>query len=231
MQGQAEREAAAIALLDRFPWSNGGCLIGGYAIAAYGKPRFSQDLDLVVPEAERAPVVKALENLGFRLRPERRAKTTFTQAATLLKGDFSIDLMFGLVRDRETGATLPEAWVSARSRLVRLDLLTGATKGKVQVARPEALWALKLIAARDQDLSDLFAISGEPIEIPEIQRALSESMTPGLRRKLDLIPTRLEGSKIYSDALSSRSMGRQDSPRNIQSWTRFVKLVDSVLPS
>lgn len=230
MTSQVEREAAAISLLDRWPWSQGGCLIGGYAVAAYCKPRFSQDVDLVLPGSRRESSLAWLEAEGFRPRPPRRDHQTFKDVATLLLGDFSIDLMFGSVRDRESGVSINEEWVSARSRLTRLDLLTGTTSERVPVARPAALWVLKLIAGRDQDLSDLFAISGEPFEISEVREELDGAMTPALRTKLARIPDRVATSKIYSDALSSRAMGKRDAPQNVRAWARFTDLVDLALP-
>lgn len=229
MTCQLDREAAAISLLDRWPWTEGGCLIGGYAVAAYSKPRFSQDVDLVLPDSRRGASLAWLEVEGFRLRPTRKGHPAFKDAATLLRGDFSIDLMFGSVRDRETGASIKEAWVSARPRLTRLDLLTGTTAEKVPVARPAALWVLKLVAGRDQDLSDLFAISGEPFQTSEVREELERAMNPALRDKLAKIPDRVSTPKVYSDALSARAMGKRDAPQNIRAWSRFRELVDVLL--
>jgi len=227
---QIEREAAAIDLLDRWPWSEGGCLIGGYAVAAYSKPRFSQDVDLVLPDSRRGSSIAWLESEGFTLRPARRGHPAFKAAATLLRGDFSIDIMFGSVRDRESGASIKEEWVSARSQLTRLDLLTGTTRNRIPVARPAALWVLKLVAGRDQDLSDLFAISGEPFELSEVRDELEREMIPALRAKLARIPARLATPKIYSDALAARAMGKRDAPQNTQAWARFRDLIDLALP-
>lgn len=45
----ADRERKVLSLLDAWPWELGGVLIGGYAITAYGKPRYSDDVDIVIP--------------------------------------------------------------------------------------------------------------------------------------------------------------------------------------
>ncbi|MHB1708063.1 MAG: hypothetical protein ACYCT2_01115 [Thermoplasmataceae archaeon] len=45
------RERKVLGLLDAWPWELGGVLIGGYAIAAYGRPRYSDDVDIVIPKA------------------------------------------------------------------------------------------------------------------------------------------------------------------------------------
>jgi hypothetical protein len=43
------RESAALELLDAWPWELGGVVIGGYAVCAYGPPRYSSDVDVVIP--------------------------------------------------------------------------------------------------------------------------------------------------------------------------------------
>ena len=43
------RELEAARFLDSLPWETGALLIGGYAISAYGPPRSSVDVDLVLP--------------------------------------------------------------------------------------------------------------------------------------------------------------------------------------
>jgi hypothetical protein len=171
-----------------------------------------------------------LEIEGFRPRLSTRVHPTFGDAATVLNSSLSVDLMFGSVRDRHSGALIKEEWISARPRLTRLDLLTGTTSEKIPVARPEALWVLKLVAGRDQDLSDLFAIAGEPLEVSEVREELERAITPGLRAKLDGIPSRLAHSKIYSDALSTRAMGKRNAPQNVRAWARFRELVETSLP-
>ena len=231
LTSQIDREAAAIRLLDWWPWKAGGCLIGGYAVAAYGKPRFSQDVDLVLPESQRRPSIARLEAEGFSIRSSKRVHSSFRDAATLLRGDFTVDLMFGSVRDRESGASIQEAWISDLPRRTKLDLLTGTTTEEIPVARPAAMWVLKLLAGRDQDLSDLFAISGEPFEVPEVRQELENIMNPTLRTKLSEIRARVRTTKIYSDALSARSMGKQGEPQNVRAWARFRGLLDLALPT
>lgn len=102
-------------------------MIGGYAIAAYGGPRFSQDLNLLLPDSRRGPSLAWLHAEGFRNRPSENVRPQFKEASTLLQEDFSIDLMFGSIVDRETHASIEEERVSARPRWAKLHLLTGST--------------------------------------------------------------------------------------------------------
>jgi hypothetical protein len=123
LTSQIEREAQAVELLDGWAWEGGGCLIGGYAVAAYGQPRFSQDLDFVLPEGSKGKVIKWLETHDFRVRRPINPGRGFRGSTRLMRGDFSIDLMFGYVRDRDTGTRIEEEWISARARHARLTLL------------------------------------------------------------------------------------------------------------
>ena len=59
------REKVAAALLDRWPWHLGGVMIGGYVSAAYGNPRYSNDMDVVVPVDALAKVIDWLKQQGF----------------------------------------------------------------------------------------------------------------------------------------------------------------------
>jgi hypothetical protein len=90
---------------------------------------------------------------------------------------------------------------------------------------------LKIIAGRDQDLADLFAISEEPIDESELRGALDALLNPMLEAKLGRVVTRLESRKIYSDALSSRAFGKPSDSANILAWSRFLRRVASILPA
>lgn len=231
LPSQIEREAQAVELLDGWPWDGGGCLVGGYAVAAYGQPRFSQDLDFVFPEGRKGEVVRWLETHNFKARRSKNTDRGFRGSTRLMLGDFSIDLTFGYVRDRDTGTRVEEEWISARARKVRLTLLNRSTRTPVIVVRPEALWLLKVIAGRDQDLADLFAISEEPIDESEVRGALDSLLNPRLEAKLRGVVTRLGSKKIYSDTLSSRALGKQSDPANILAWSKFLRRVGLILPA
>lgn len=48
MTDPAAREREVTEILDEWDWVDGACLVGGYAVSAYGKPRYSRDLDFVM---------------------------------------------------------------------------------------------------------------------------------------------------------------------------------------
>src|ERR1700674_331355 len=204
MNGPIEREREIVALLEEWPWEPGTTLIGGYALAAYGAARYSEDIDFVISKDAHPRIEAWLRGRGFGPVPKHRPPSaqTFNDAVRLIHGDVTLDLLVGYVRDREARVEIPEEWISARPRKVQLDLLTSAVSKVARVARPEALWALKLQAGRDQDLTDLFAIAAEPVSSAEV-RALFESLrTTSLLEKLACVETKLHDTRIYDDARS-----------------------------
>lgn len=224
------REHEVTGILDRWDWEDGACLIGGYAVAAYAKPRYSRDLDFVIPKDRREATIGRLLGLGFEQRGPRRGERTdgFPDAVRMEKANLTIDLMVGSVRDRETGTTIPQEWIAARARAVRVLLITGSTERPVQVCRPEALWVLKLVAGRDQDLGDLFALSRERVDIEEIRDYLVQIKNDSLARKLRREAARLRSDKIYLDSCASRFLRSSTEESRIE-WDRFVRLFQSIL--
>lgn len=224
------REHEAIQILDEWKWNEEACLIGGYAISAYGRPRHSRDLDFVIPATGEDSVLGHLKDVGFLVRPLRKPERSdaFRDSKTLRRGDVSIDVFLGYVRDKNTRISVPEHWIAQRSREMRLVLLTGSTRKAVRVCRPEALWVLKLIAGRDQDLADLFAISAEPINTPEIREFFAEVSNRALVDRFIDEESRLESEKIFSDSLSARFLSKSaDADR--RSWNRFKTLFSQVV--
>jgi nucleotidyltransferase AbiEii toxin of type IV toxin-antitoxin system len=225
------RERAVIALLEEWPWNLGATIIGGYAIAAYGAPRYSDDIDLVVPSNSRGATEAWLTEQGFEDAKRVRAKSTqvFEDALRFSRDGVSLDLLVGYVRDRDARVNIPESWISLRPRHERLVLLSGRVGRKVPIARPEAMWAMKLQAGRDQDLTDLFAISNEPVNEQEVRSLFESLMVPSLAEKLRAVQRKLAAEKLYLDSRSR--MGLRESPELRARWMRFREQVSNATPN
>lgn len=224
------REKQAIQILDEWTWNEEACLIGGYAVSAYGRPRHSRDLDFVVPTKGEKSVLGHLQDVGFSVRPLRKPERSnaFRDSKTLERGDVSIDLFVGHVRDKKTRISVPEQWIARRSREMRLILLTGSTRNTIRICRPEALWVLKLISGRDQDLADLFAISAEPINIAEIRELFAGVTNDALIERFNVEESRLRSEKIFSDSLSSRFLPKS-ADKDRRAWSRFKSIFGQVV--
>lgn len=227
------RERETVSLLEELPGELGAVLIGSYAVAAYTAARFSSDIDLVIPARARAATRAWFEGRDFRV-----VMTMVPSPATDHLGKFRVssapvraDIYVDGVRDRQSGASVEYEWLSRSPRRARIVLTTGRTQSRVTIARPEALWVLKLLAAREQDLTDLFAMMSERVDLREVRTKWSSIPAPlreaAERRALTFIDSEDE----YRDALSRRALGRPSSPPNRATWTHFGSAVRSVLSS
>lgn len=225
------REREVIGLLDEWPWESESILIGGYAAAAYGPARYSDDIDFVISKKSRKRIEEWLTGRGFvTATPGRRSRgQMFENAHRLVRRRVTVDLLVGFVRDREAGVDIPSEWVLLRPHRVRLDLLSGRVSVPSRVARPEAIWALKLQSGRDQDLTDLFSIAKEPMDSTEVVSLFRTLMSPSFHDKLQRVSRKLDAEKIYADARSR--LGLKDSPGVRQQWERFRDRVASCVPA
>lgn len=225
------REGQVLGFLDSVPRKVKPVLIGGYAVAAYGPPRFSVDVDLIFP-------VAALEYTRKWLRMEGvDSKETWRPAGArppwvklLIERDLlSGDLYFGGLRARDTGALIDYEWLALRPTATRLALTTGISGAEFPVARAEAIWVLKLLAGRPQDVTDLFAIFQWPVNLTEVGEKLKQLRDKRVEVGLKRLSNRLLSDKEYQDALSRRSLGSPANARNLSLWSKFKSDVISVL--
>ncbi len=227
---EASREQKTIALLRKWPWKNGGTLIGGYAIAAYGPPRYSDDLDIVIPRAALNSIQIFLNKQGFQIgkNSHPNSKNLDGEVLTLDHEEISVDLLVGYVRDRDARVDIPESWVSQRSNVRFLRIKTGVTP-VIPVARPEAIWALKLQAGRSQDITDLFAIYGTKFESREVIELFRNLMTGSLASKLHDTLRKAESDKLFEDSMSRLENKQTD--MNRERWARFGSTVRRIVES
>jgi len=225
------RERAVLSLMDRWPWEFGGVVIGGYAIIAYGPPRYSDDVDVVLPKESAATVRPWLRNQGLKLDKHSvpNPQNFEGQAERYKSTDITLDLMVDVVRDRDAKVDIPESWIAKKARRMKLETLSGRTQVKVPIARPEALWALKLQAGRPRDIGDLFAISKTPFDSEEVSSLFVRLRTESLTAKLLSVRSKLKERKIFVDSLSRRQMGSPGNPENIRKWARFVSTVERIV--
>lgn len=205
--------------------------MGGYAISAYGPTRFSVDVDLVFPSDQEAPASQWLDEAKVpysRTYGRSRAFPALSKLR-LARASLSGDFYFGGLRARETGSVVDYDWIAKASRRVEIQLTTGRLRRPIAVARPEALWVLKLLAGRSQDRSDLFSIATEPVSIPEIREKISEFDSPVERAHLRSVRDEVLRGDDYADALSRRELGSPKLPRNQKMWRQFQDRVVDVL--
>jgi len=228
----AARERAVLSLLDEWPWDSGGVLIGGYAISAYGPPRYSVDVDVVIPAASAPGIRSWLRSVGFELTVHAvpNPQNYEGHVERYLSNAVTLDLLAGAVRDREAKVDIPERWIAKNCKRMILETLSGKTSHPIPIARPEALWALKLQSGRDLDLTDLFAISDQPADLAQVRLLFEQLATDSLSQKLRSVLTKLAERRLFEDSLSRRGLGSPNSPQNVKRWERFTSRVRSIIP-
>lgn len=130
-------------------------------------------------------------------------------------------------RDKNARVNIPEEWISRDSLRVRLKTIIGISAVPVSVARPEAVWALKLQAGRDQDLLDLYAIFDTPFEMGAVISLFRSFNSETLKEKLSLTSEKVDSKKLFEDAVSR--MGTKRTEKTMEKWQKFATKVGSVI--
>lgn len=226
-----KREGEAVQLLLSWTSKLPGVLIGGYAVAGYGQPRYSEDLDIVAPSSAEHEWARWLRSNRLALERSYGATQAHGPVAAQRwhRGPVYVDLMSGGVRDRDSGVVIPEDWLLRSPRPMRLELLSGRVESPVAVVRLEGLWATKLVAGRGQDIADLFTVSLLEVALDEIRDLFARLETPALRHKFDELLIALHRPRTYADALSRLKMGSPALPVNVRRWSRFTKMVNAAI--
>lgn len=126
-------------------------LVGAYAVAAHGAPRFTGDFDLLVrPTSENGTrVLAAIAAFGFPIGP--LTPESFVQPATLV--EMGVPPLQIHVMTSISGVSWEEAWAG------RTPVRFGGTEVAV-IGRRELLQNKKA-AGRPKDLADVEALDGD----------------------------------------------------------------------
>jgi hypothetical protein len=138
-------------------------LIGGLATMLRGRPRFTQDVDVLldVPQITIPALLNDLSQRGFALDPA-------TVAAEFVRDHLTM-FRFGAVRIDWLKPVLP-LYAAALAHASELPWTEGH---RVRVAAPEGLILTKLVAFRDQDQADivtLLAANRHTLDLAMIRR-------------------------------------------------------------
>jgi Nucleotidyl transferase AbiEii toxin, Type IV TA system len=228
-----ERERQVVSLLESWPSRTPGVLVGGYAVAAYGTPRYSVDVDIVVSISSRDAWTNWLTAHRMERQRTHRVSRTGESLIEVQRWEYdtiTLDLMIGGVQDRESGGVIPESWLLRDPSAVRLELLSGPLAKPIRVVRLEGLWAMKLLAGRPHDLTDLFSVMNQKVDLTEVRDFFSESLQSSSWRKLRGVLAQVAGTKLYVDALSRLRQGSPDLRANLVRWNRFTEMVVGAMP-
>jgi len=193
-------------------------LVGGYAVSAYGPPRFSVDLDVVLERNTVPSVREVLRDAGFTKAKDWDGGGVFASRAerwVFGKGSLpaSVDMLVDGISDRVSKMTFTYAMLRRTAALRTVRGLAVASVAEPLVPSREVLIALKLHVARRVDLRDVVVLAGEAVDREALASFLSQAPQPlvldHVRRLLSDLETRafkdsLKGVYMLDDRVYSR---------------------------
>jgi len=125
-------------------------LCGGIAMAVYGRPRATVDIDLLIAANSLDEIIEAAKALGYTVRG---LDMSFANGRIEIRRLSKIDQEIGVVLSLDMLLVTPEIqqiWDSRRA--------VDWEGGKLSVVSREGLIALKKLSGRPQDLADISAL-------------------------------------------------------------------------
>jgi hypothetical protein len=143
-------------------------LIGGYAVSSFQFPRYSVDLDIVLPVKELSFFRGLAERLSFKLEGEHDVEQLYDGRSVVYGKQVgvrvSLDLLVNSVYSRQTKFAFPFPYLFENSEVREIRGRGLEAKARARVASREMLLALKANSMRDQDMRDILALcSQEPL--------------------------------------------------------------------
>jgi hypothetical protein len=166
------REKLCFDILNLLEKNESYVVIGGYAVSSYGFPRFSIDLDFVIPETNLSFFHQLMLQEGFSKSKEKSDLAYSGKFERYEKDLVSIDLLINTVESRQTGYAYPFSYVYSNSEIRQVSGWDPFHKARVKVATREMLIALKIHSLRDADKRDVIMLCYQPPEVSSVVRHL-----------------------------------------------------------
>jgi hypothetical protein len=203
-------------------------VVGGYAVSALAKHRFSVDCDIVVPKKKLEDLENILEKKGFKKHVE---KAGFDE---VYAGEFvsyekevdrlpvTVDLLVGSLVCRATQATWSFEYIKKHSIITNIS----GTEASLRCIVPERelLIAFKIHSARKADVRDVVMLR-ENANLEKILNHIRRGNTVALKDQIRKIISALEDKNLV-DSLKGVFTLTEDVKRQIEN-TR--KDMDNIL--
>jgi len=170
----SEREKTCFDFLHLLDKDDSYVIIGGYAVSSFGFPRFSVDLDIVIPGEEKSSFHRLIADAGFMLSKEKLDLAYFGAFERYEKGLVSIDLLINAVQSRQTRHSYPFSYIFGNSEIREVSGWGPSNKARVRVAKKEMLIALKIHSIRDSDKRDIIMLCYETPDVTAILKHLKD---------------------------------------------------------
>jgi hypothetical protein len=193
-------------------------LIGGYAVSSFQFPRYSVDLDIVLPLGELSFFRDFAKKLGFKLEGEHSVEQTHDGRSVVYGKQIGVrvglDLLVNSVYSRQTKFAYAFPYLFENSEVREIRGRGLEARARARVASREMLLALKANSIRDQDMRDILALCfQEPLfadVVAHLEKCPREKIGENLER-LDvylstLDPRSFQGTFATSEMVLNRSV-------------------------
>lgn len=199
------REKECFDFLKAIPEKTKYVLIGGYAVSSYGFPRFSVDLNIVIPESELKFFDKLVKDKGFILVTERKGLDEIYSGQFRSYGKkkellVSVDLLINSIKSRQTDVSYAFQYLFKNSEVRTVSGWSPESKATVRVADREMLIALKINSMRLADKRDVIVLCYEKPDVKKIIGHLKRCPAETIKKHLDELLSLIEDSR-YVDSI------------------------------
>ncbi|HVP16769.1 MAG TPA: hypothetical protein VMT42_05325 [candidate division Zixibacteria bacterium] len=202
-------------------------VVGGYAVSALARHRFSVDCDIVVPKKHVGGFERVLEKEGFRKHIERAgfdeiyAGEFVSYKKEVGRLPVTIDLLVGSLVCRATQAAWSFEYVKKHSMTVNI----AGTEFSIssRIPQKELLIAFKIHSARRADVRDVIMLR-EGADLERVVNHLKRGNIEALRGQIKTIIAALEDRNLV-DSLKGVFTLSADVKRQIESSRKDVELI------
>lgn len=204
-------------------------VIGDYAVSSYGFPRFSIDLDVVIPETNLSFFHQFMSQEGFSKSKEKSDLAYSGKFERHEKGLVNIDLLINAVQSRQTGYSYPFSYVYSNSELRQVSGWDPFHKARVKVASREMLIALKIHSLRDADKRDIIMLCYQMPDVPALVTHLRNGPKSILLEHIHEIESVLDDQHLKDSLKGVYSVDNRVFEKTIKNCQRVLEEISSQL--
>ena len=225
----SQREKECFNFLQQIPRNTYYVVVGGYAVTAYGFPRFSVDLDIIIPESELPFFKKLIAENSFVFAKEKKDLGYSGRFERYEKDLVSIDLLINGIESRQTGYFYSFDSIFKNSQLRETSGWDPTNKVKARIAKKEMLLALKIHSMRTADKRDIIMLCYEEPNTKNILNHLKNSPKEKIIEHLDELLALLNESNLKDSLKGVYSIDDKIYTRMIHNCQRAMNDVKNQL--
>ena len=206
-------------------------VVGGYAVSAHAKHRFSVDCDLVAKASDLRSLGVLLEKEGFDKRKENDefdeiyGGRFIRYVKKINELPVSIDLLIDSLVCRQTGGSWSYDYISTNSVDAYVPGIQESVKAKIPTK--ELLMAFKLHAARRPDVRDVVML-GEEADWKAVLDHISRGSPKKLKSNLEGFIKSLEDKRLIDSLKGEFTLKEDVSKRIRRSREQVQKIFDEL---